>query len=318
MGDILLAALGLPVLLGGAYGLVRGASSMALRLGISELVVGLTVVALGTSAPELIVSLAASLKNATDMAVGNVVGSNLANILLILGVSALITPLALEKTLRWREIPFALLATAVLAALANDALLSGAPASLLDRGDGLAILGYFVIYMYYLFSVASTGDVETAGPARVASLPAAAALALGGIAGLALGGQWLVEGAASLAATLGMSQALVGLTVLALGTSLPELATSITAAVRGNADLAVGNVVGSNIFNILWILGLASTISPLQFNLDLNVDIWLLLAVTALFFLFTFTGKRHRIDRSEGGLFLGIYAGYLLFIVLRG
>jgi cation:H+ antiporter len=316
--DILLVAAGLTMLLGGAYGLVLGASSLALRLGIPELVIGLTVAAMGTSAPELIVAVTAALKSSADMAVGSVVGSNLANILLILGASALISPLVLQKTLRWREIPFTLLSTLVLAVLANDVLLSGDSASLLDRGDGLALLGYFAVYLYYLFSVAQRKDAETLATSRAVSVPAALLLALAGIAGLALGGRWLVDGAAAIAASLGMSQALIGLTVLAVGTSLPELATSVTAALRGNADLAVGNVVGSNIFNILWILGLTSTIAPLRFNRELNVDIWLLVGVTVLFFLFTFTGGRQRIDRCEGGLFLGIYAGYLAFLVLRG
>ncbi len=318
MIDILFLIIGLPVLLGGAYALISGATYLSLRLGISELVVGLTVVAMGTSAPELLVSLMASLQRAIDMAISNVVGSNLANILLILGISALITPLSLEKTLRWREIPFVLLSTIVLAILANDFIFSGAESSVLDRGDGLALLGYFVIYMYYIFSVAKKDDIELSPIKIQARIPIAIALVLIGIVGLTLGGYWLVKSAKAIAVFLGMSQALIGLTILAVGTSLPELATSVMAAFKGNADIAVGNVVGSNILNVLWILGLTSTVTPLKYNLSLNIDIWLLVGITLLFFIFTFTGKRHILDRIEGGLFLGIYLGYLAFVVLRG
>ncbi len=310
---------GLPLLLAGAHGLVTGASSIALRFGVSRLIVGLTVVAMGTSAPELLVSLVSVFQGAADMAVGNVLGSNMANILLVLGISAMICPLALEKTIRWREIPFVLLSTLVLVVLANDKILTQASVSRLDRADGLAILGYFAVYLYYLFSVAknSTGGQEESG-IRSIKQPMAWVLVLAGITGLTLGGQWLVSGAQTIAASLGMSQALIGLTILAVGTSLPELATSVTAALKGNADNAVGNVVGSNIFNILWILGVTSTVTPIDYNTALNLDMWLLVAVSLLFFLFTFTWKEHKIDRREGGLFFILYTGYLTFLVLRG
>ncbi|MDZ7761912.1 MAG: calcium/sodium antiporter [Desulfovermiculus sp.] len=312
---------GIPLLLGGAHALVTGAGSIALRLGLSRLVVGLTVVAMGTSAPELLVSLLSAFQGAADMAVGNVVGSNMANILLILGIAAMIYPLALEKTIRWREIPFVLLSTLVLVVLANDRILTGAAGSRLDRADGLAFLGYFAVYMYYIFSVAkSTNGTNEADDAqvRLVKLPWAFTLVLTGILGLTLGGQWLVSGAQTMAAAMGMSQALIGLTILAVGTSLPELATSVVAALRGNADMAVGNVVGSNVFNILWILGVTATITPIDYNTALNVDIWLLVGVSLLFFLFTFTWKEHKIDRREGGLFFVLYIIYMVFLVLRG
>lgn len=316
--SILLFVIGLGLLLAGAYALVEGGSSLALRLGISELAVGLTVVAMGTSAPELLVSLLSAFQGATDIAVGNVVGSNLANTLLILGMAAVITPLTLEKTLRWREIPFALLAALILAVLANDRFLSNTPGSVLDRGDGLALLGYFALFMYYVFSVAKRNQ-DSGGPTpRQKGVPVSMLLVAVGIAGLALGGHWLVQGAKTIAAALGMSQALIGLTIVAVGTSLPELATSVLAALKGNADMAVGNVVGSNIFNILWILGVTATITPIAYNQVLNFDIWLLAAVTILFFIFTFTGKRHKVDRREGLLFVVLYAGYLGFLVWRG
>ncbi|MFW6054692.1 MAG: calcium/sodium antiporter [Thermodesulfobacteriota bacterium] len=315
---IILFFIGLILLLGGAYALVEGGSSLALRLGISELAVGLTVVAMGTSAPELLVSLVSAFQGATDIAVGNVVGSNLANMLLILGMAAMITPLALEKTLRWREIPFTLLAALVLAVLANDRLLSNATGSVLDRGDGLALLGYFVVFLYYVFSVAKKNEEVSDSKPKQWSAPAALLLVLAGVCGLSLGGHWLVQGAETIASALGMSQALIGLTIVAVGTSLPELATSILAAFKGNADMAVGNVVGSNIFNILWILGVTASITPIAYNQTLNTDIWLLVAVTILFFVFTFSGKVHKVDRREGLLFVVLYAGYLVFLVWRG
>lgn len=316
---LLFLIIGFPLLIGGAHALVRGSGSLALRLGISELTVGLTVVAMGTSAPELIVSLLSAFQGATDLAVGNVVGSNITNILLILGLCAVVVPLRMEASIRWREIPFALLAALVLAALANDSLLSGSGWSQLDRGDGLALLGFFAVYLYYLFSVAKKPEdkqsVEVDAPL---GLWISIGLSLAGIAALALGGKWIVQGASNLAAFLGMSQALIGLTVVAVGTSLPELATSIAAALRGNADMAIGNVVGSNIFNVLWILGVTSSVTTVAFNPLLNTDLWVLAGATLLLFTATWTGSRHRIDRIEGALFLVLYAAYTAFIVLRG
>jgi len=316
---VLQLIIGLPLLLGGAQAMVTGASSIAFRLGISKLIIGLTVVAMGTSAPELLVSLVSAFQGAADMAVGNVIGSNMANILLILGISAMICPLALEKTIRWREIPFVLLSTLVLVVLANDQILTDATGSRLDRADGLAILGYFAVYVYYIASVAkNNASAQEETSIKSFSLALAGAMVLAGIAGLTVGGQFLVNGAKDIAGALGMSQALIGLTILAVGTSLPELATSVLAALKGNADIAVGNVVGSNVFNILWILGATATITPIDYNTALNVDMWLLVAVSLLFFLFTFTWKEHKIDRREGGLFFVLYVVYLIFLVLRG
>lgn len=318
MQEYLLLLFGLPLLLAGAWATVSGAGGLALGLGVSRLVVGLTVVAVGTSAPELIVTLGSAWKGSADMALGNILGSNLANTLLILGLCAIYTPLALKKTMRRREIPFVLLATLVLAVLVNDGVISGAPVSLLSRGDGLALLGYFAIYMYYMFSLSKEAAGEPQSPVTQKSMPVAGLMLLAGIVCLTLGGRWVVSGASAIALDLGMSEALIGLTVLAVGTSLPEIATSAAAAVQGDADMAVGNVVGSNVFNILWILGISSAITPLGYNLMLNLDMTLLILATFMFFLFTFTGKRHRIDRLEGTCFLCLYIAYIGFLVLRG
>ena len=313
--EYLLLIVGFPLLIGGATLLVKGAGSLALRLGISELIIGLTIVSMGTSAPELVVSMISAFQGSTDLAVGNVVGSNIANLLLILGASALIRPLVMERNIIWREIPFGLLATLVLAALANDELLGGAPGSTIDRGDGLALLAMFVIFLYYLASIPRAVEEQRMQPVGLA---AATTLIVGGALGLLIGGRWIVNGAVSLAASLGMSEALIGLTIVAFGTSLPELATSMVAAFKGKADIAIGNVVGSNIFNILWILGFTSAITPIHYNPDLNFDIWFLVGVTVLFFAFAFVGKRFSFDRREGAAFLLLYGGYLAYIVFRG
>jgi cation:H+ antiporter len=314
----ILFILGFPALLGGAHLLVRGAGSVALRLGMSELAVGLTVVAFGTSAPELLIAIVSAVRGSADLAVANVVGSNTANLLLILGVAAVIRPLSMHRTLRWREIPFVLLSVLILAVVANDQLLGGGVSPVLARGDGLVLLGYFAIYMYYVFTVARKKDEAVLEKVETAALPVAVLMIIGGGAGLAFGGQWIVNGAQAIARSAGLSEALVGLMIVSIGTSLPELATSAVAARKGNTDLAVGNVVGSNVLNILWILGVTASITPIEFNVMLNIDIWILAGATLVFFLFTFTGGSHKIDRLEAVALLVLYGLYLTFIVVRG
>lgn len=314
----LLLLMGLPALLIGAELLVRGASSLALRLGVSELLVGLTIVAFGTSAPELMVSMLSAFKGSTDLAVGNVVGSNISNLLLILGISGLVRPLALEKSIRWREIPFCLLSTFVLAVLANDAFFSGGNGAVLSRGDGLVLLGFFAVFLYYQAGLAIQADASCEECGAPKGVAVSFLMALAGIAGLGLGGHWLVAGATGVAKLWGMSDALIGLTIVAVGTSLPELATSVVAATRNKADMAVGNIVGSNVFNVLWILGSTAAIKPIRYNTTLNIDVWILAGATVLFFVFTYTGKRNKVDRPEAALFLALYVAYLVYIVMRG
>jgi cation:H+ antiporter len=313
--DYLLLVIGFPFLIGGATLLVWGASSLALRLGVSELVVGLTIVSMGTSAPELVVSMFSAFQGSTDLAVGNVIGSNIANLLLILGASAVLRPLVIERNIIWREIPFGLLATLVLAALANDQLLGGANGSTIDRGDGLALLGLFAVFLYYLASVPRSVEETNSHPVGFVM---AVILVFCGIVGLVLGGQWIVRGAVATASALGMSEALIALTIIAVGTSLPELATSLVAAYQGKADMAIGNVVGSNVFNVLWILGFTSVVTPIRYNPVLNSDLWFLIGATMLFLLLAFVGKRFRFGRKGGVVFLLLYAGYLFSIGIRG
>jgi cation:H+ antiporter len=315
--NVALFVLGFVLLIKGADLLVSGASAIARRFHVSDLAIGLTVVAFGTSTPELFVNVVASLKGNTEIAMGNVLGSNIANILLILGVSALIYPLSVSKGTVWKEIPFSLLAAIVLGIMVNDGLINGSVPSLLSRADGLVLLCFFVIFLYYTHGIAH----EIEGMAeQVPGMPYNALRSLLyillGFAGLALGGKWIVEGAIKMALSLGMHESIVGLTIVAVGTSLPELATSAMAAYRRNVEIAVGNVVGSNIFNIFFVLGVSSAIKPLPFLTSGNLDITMGLVASLMLFLFMFTGKKRSLDRWEGLIFIGSYLVYVTFLVV--
>lgn len=311
-----LFVIGFGLLLKGADWLVDGASSLAKRLGISTLVIGLTVVAFGTSTPELVVNLLASLRGNTDIAIGNIVGSNIANILLILGASAIIFPLTVTRGTVWKEIPLALLAVLAVAIMSNDALFDQAPFSMLGRGDGLVLLGFFIVFLYYIWSISKDGGQT--GRVKDYPLTTSSWLIVGGLAGLIVGGKWVVDGATTLARAMGVSEALVGLTIVAVGTSLPELATSMVAAYKKNSDIAVGNIVGSNIFNIFWILGLSAVIRPLPFSPALNIDILVVVLTTLLLFASMFIGQRRCLERWQGGVFILLYAFYIAYLVIRG
>jgi cation:H+ antiporter len=315
----LLFIAGFVLLIKGAYFLVDGASAMARRLNVSDLVIGLTVVAFGTSTPELFVNVIASAKGNTDLAIGNVLGSNIANVFLILGVSSVIYPLEVTKGTVWKEIPFSLLAALVLGFMANDHLIDHENFSSLTRIDGLILLSFFSIFMYYSHGIA--GEIEGVEQhVRVEEKSTVKSLFLvgAGLGALALGGKWIVDGAVVIARQFGMSQSLIGLTVVAVGTSLPELATSAVAAHRRNAEIAVGNVVGSNIFNIFFVLGISSVIKPLPFHIKDNPDIGMVILSSLLLFLFMFTGKKRSLDRWEGAVFLVLYAIYMIFLFVTG
>lgn len=315
----LLFFIGFALLIKGADLLVDGASSLAKRLGISALVIGLTIVAFGTSAPELIVNILASINGNTDIAIGNILGSNSANILLILGISAVIYPLAVKKGTVWKEIPFAFLAVIVLAFMTNDAWIDNSPFSALTRIDGFILISFFIIFLYYVFGIskAESADIVETTP-RTYSLWRSSLMISGGLLGLVIGGKWIVDGAVSFATSLGVSEALIGLTVVAVGTSLPELATSAVAAYKKDADIAVGNIVGSNIFNIFWILGVSAIIRPLPFSPMLASDVFVTVLATVLLFIFLFVGKRHIIERWQGVCFITLYVGYVVYLVFRG
>lgn len=317
--EYILLPLGFVLLIKGADILVDGASALARRFGISPLVIGLTIVAFGTSAPELIVNLFASLQGNTDIAIGNILGSNIANIFLILGISAIIFPLAVKKGTVWKEIPFSLLATLVVAFMANDALIDKAGSSALTRIDGLVLISFFLIFLYYTFGISRVEGNPSEGAAEIHkhSVKQASIMVVGGLIGLTVGGKWIVDAAVAIASALGISQSLIGLTIVAVGTSLPELAASAVAAYKKNADIAVGNVVGSNIFNIFWILGLSATISPLPFSSALLRDMAMVVVATLLLFLCLFIGKRHIIERWQGIGFIGLYVTYVAYLVAQ-
>ena len=314
----LMILFGFVVLIKGADLLVDGASAVARRFHVSDMVIGLTVVAFGTSTPELAVNLLAAAQNTTDIAIGNVVGSNIANILLILGIASLIRPLQVTSETVWREIPMCLLAAFVLAILANDRFIDGNLTDALTRIDGIVLLCFFVIFIYYtVTSAMKLGGIGDFTPGT-AMVTRRALFFIGiGLAGLTGGGQLIVSGAVTISRQLGIAEAIIGLTVVAVGTSLPELATSAIAARKGNADIAVGNVVGSNIFNILFVLGISSIIHPLPFRAASNIDIGTVLLSTILLFIFMFTGRRHSLDRWEGFLCVALYVSYVIILLFQ-
>ena len=316
--NLLLFAAGLAALVAGAALLVRGASKLALRFGVSPLVVGLTVVALGTSSPEIAVSVGAALEGRTDIAVGNVVGSNIFNVLFILGVSALITPLVVHVQLIRQEVPVMIGTSLLLLALGLDGRLG--------RLDAALMFGLLLAYTFFLV-VQSRRQGQAAADVLTAEVPAEsnwdrhwavqAALIGGGLVLLVAGSDWLVTAAIAFARGLGVSELVIGLTIVAAGTSMPEVATSVLAALKGERDIAVGNVIGSNIFNILGCLGLAGLVAPAGLPLTpavLNFDIWVMLAVAFACLPVFLTGRE--IARWEGGLFLGYYAAYTAYLIL--
>lgn len=308
--------IGLVFLIKGGDYLVEGASSIAKKFKISNIVIGLTIVSFGTSAPELIVNLLASFNGSADLAIGNILGSNISNILLILGVTAAIYPISVNKGTTWKEIPFTLLAIVALGLMVNDAVIDGNSFAILSRIDGLVLLLFFIIFMYYTFGISKAeGDGEDIKELKTSI---SIVMLIGGMIGLALGGNWFVNGSIDIARMFGVSEAMIGLTIVAIGTSLPELFTSVIAARRGSADIAVGNVVGSNIFNVLWILGLSSTIAPIPYSQILNSDLLVVVAATLLLFSFMFIGKDHKLERWQGYSFIGLYIIYLVYLVMRG
>jgi len=315
----ILLIIGFVLLIKGADFLVDGASSIARRMNVSDLVIGLTVVAFGTSTPELFVNIISSIKGNTDIAIGNVLGSNIANVFLILGISTIIYPLTVTKGTVWKEIPLSLLAALLVGILANDQLIDKAGSSALTRIDGLVFLSFFIIFMYYSFSIAKKIDgMEDHAPSKQFGSGKSLLFIILGLIGLTVGAQWIVDGAVHLASKSGMSQSLVGLTIVAIGTSLPELATSAVAASKKNPEIAVGNVVGSNIFNIFFVLGISSLIKPLTFHTKNNIDIGVVILSSLLLFICMFTGKKRSLDRWEGVVFLILYAGYTTFLIIQG
>ena len=309
-------ALGLILLVKGADWLVEGASTIASKFGISPIVIGLTVVAFGTSMPELVVNLISSFQGNAGLAIGNVIGSNIANTFLILGVTALITPLVIKRNTAWKEIPLAILASVLVFVMGNDIWIAGGFENRLDRIDGLVLMAFFAIFLYYTFGISKTEGI--AGKIEQKPMWQSWLFFAVGMAMLFLGGKWTVDGAVGIAEIIGLSDAIIGLTIVAIGTSLPELVTSIIAARKGHADIAVGNAVGSNIFNIFWVLGASATVRALPFSAGSSTDSVFMIVSAVVLFLAIFIGRKHVLSRVEGVTFLSLYFGFLLWRVMAG
>jgi len=311
----ILFVVGFFVLIKGADLLVSGSASIAKKMKISSIVIGLTIVAFGTSAPEFIVNIFASISGNTEIAIGNILGSNIANILLILGISAIIYPITAKRNTILKEIPLSLLAAIVLGLMANDMIIDGSNLSSLTRIDGFILISFLIIFLYYIFGIVKSDPDKEEDDIKVLSYTKAIIFIILGFAGLVFGGKWIVDGAVKIAEFFNISQSLIGLTIVAIGTSLPELATSAIAAFKKQSDIAIGNVVGSNIFNIFWILGASSIIRPLPFSTNSNSDIIMTIFASLILFAVMFIGKKRIIERWQGILMVALYVGYIIYLV---
>jgi cation:H+ antiporter len=317
--NFLLLIVGFAVLVKGADFLVDGATALARRMKVSELAIGLTVVAFGTSMPELVVGIISASKGSASVVFGNVIGSNSFNILLILGVAGVIYPLACQNSTIKFEIPFSLGITLLLALLVNDQKFFNGESNNLSITDGFVIFLCFLGFLFYVFKTMKAEDSKEEHVEDHTKLWKMILLLLAGLVGLVIGGNLVVDNAISIAREFGVSEKLIGLTIIAGGTSLPELAASSVAAYRKNADIAVGNIVGSNIFNILCILSITTFFGGgLNYDSALNFDIGIVCIATVMLLIFMFSGQKAKIDRFEAILFLLVYAGYTYFLIGRG
>lgn len=307
--DILLLVFGLVLIVYGADFLVDGASSIARKSGVSEFVIGLTIVGMGTSAPEMVVSVIGALKGSAGIAIGNVVGSNVFNTLLILGLTAVILPIAVTPENRRRDIPVNIAVTALFLGL-------GFMDGRIDLWDGIIMLVCFCVYIWSCFKF-DKGDSPQEEPLKNRTVPVAILMTLAGIAGLVFGGRLFVNSATAIAREIGASEKFIAITILAGGTSLPELATCIAAAVKKKGQLALGNILGSNVFNILLIIGFASVINPLSFDVINLTDAILLGASSLLLLLCSFTGNKDRLDRWEGAVFCALWLAYMIYLIIN-
>ena len=316
--DIIYLIIGLVLIILGANGLTDGAASVAKRMKISSLVIGLTIVGFGTSTPELSVSISSALKGSSDIAIGNVVGSNIFNALFIVGCTALVAPIVITRNTIRREIPLTILASLVLFICANDMLIDHAPANVISSTDGLILLCFFAIFMGYSIAISKNGVEESEGE-EIKVLPwwKSITFIVLGLAALIGGGQIFVNGAIGIARSLGISEAVIGVTIVAVGTSLPELATSVVAAMKKNPEIAIGNVIGSNLINIFFILGTTATITPMFPKGISNFDlIWLVVSAVLLWFFGLFFGKRI-IMRLEGTILILAWVAYTAWLIIK-
>jgi cation:H+ antiporter len=315
--QLILLAIGLVLLVKGADWLVDGASVLAKKNNVSDLAIGLTIVAFGTSAPELVVNAVAASGGYPDIVFGNIIGSNNFNLFVILGIAGIITPLSVQSSTVWKEIPFSFLAALLLLFLVNNYFFG--PSGWLSRYDAILLVVFFIAFLVYVATqLKSDPNVEVVEAKDYTTLKIWM-LIFAGLGGLVIGGKLVVDNAVAMAQSLGVSEKIIGLTIVAAGTSLPELATSVVAAMKRNADIAIGNIVGSNIFNIFLILGISGLIRPLSYEASFNTDIYLILGGTMFLFFAMFIGKKHRLDRWQAFVLLSfylLYTGYLVGLEL--
>ncbi|QQS51606.1 MAG: calcium/sodium antiporter [Bacteroidota bacterium] len=312
--QFILLSIGFAVLIKGADWLVNGSVSIARHYKVSELIIGLTIVAFGTSSPELVVNIISSIKGYSDITMGNIVGSNIFNLMFILGISGLVFPLIVNIKTIWNEIPFSLLAAVMILILANIAFYPN-EIKMIDRIEAAILLISFAFFMFYIFRDIKKNKVTYDSDVKKIKPSIAGLLILIGLAFLVVGSKLVVDSAVKIAQYLGASEKLIGVTIISAGTSLPELVTSVVAAIRKKSDIAIGNVIGSNIFNIFFILGISALIRPIRYNPSFNFDILLLSVATIVLFLFMFSGKRHKLDRWESGILLLGYIGYITYLL---
>lgn len=320
--NVVYLVIGLLLILWGANALTDGASAIAKKWGVSDLIIGLTIVAFGTSAPELAISIISAINGNSGLAIGNVVGSNIFNVLVIIGVTAMFSPIRIEKNIMTNEIPFVILSAIVLLAIGNSPYLNKGGIFEINRTDGILLLCFFLIFLRYTFSQVKKG-AETEVPEKTEvtkpkelKVWKSFMMVILGLCALVFGGDRFVEGASGIAAGLGVNDAIIGLTIVAAGTSLPELATSVTAALKGKTSMALGNVIGSNIYNIFLVLGCSATIRQLPFGGINNVDLLVLTGGCILFWLFGWFFKERTITRPEGALLTLSYVGYIVYLIL--
>lgn len=318
MTEILYLTAGLLILVKCADLMVAGSVSIASKLGVSTLVIGLTVVSFGTSLPEMLVSVNAGLDGNADLAISNVVGSNIANVLLVLGCAAIVKPLPVKDSTVVSEIPFSLTAALLLGFLANAAIFSSVQELSISRLDGGILLFFFFLFLLYIYRTSDREEIS--GAVEIEKLSAAREIIylLIGVVGLYIGGKLVVDSAVIVAASLGVDDVVIGLTIVAIGTSAPELVASTVAAYRGHTDVAVGNVVGSNIFNILWVIGLTSLLQELPFEVVSNTDLAIVAGSSALILVSMAVSRTNTILRWHGVTFVLLYIAYLAYVVVRG
>ncbi len=318
MFEYILLIVGIFLLVRGADYLINGSSDLGKRLGVKPLVIGLTILAFGTSLPELAINIFSAIEGTTDINLGNVIGSNIANILLILGVSSLLITIKVKYHVVRKLIPFTLFSTILLFLVLNDTFFNGP--NLLTRVDGIALLLFFGVFLHFTISQGKKDKKAKPKEIEIHKHPAYITLTmiLGGILGLFIGGKLIIESATTIATSLHLSEFFVSATILAIGTSLPELIVSVRAALKKKLDFVVGNIVGSNVFNTLFVMGTAAQINPIPFSLAYNFDMIFLIAITLMLLTFMYTGKKYQLERWNSLLFLILYAFYIIYIFTRG